>query len=546
MSSSISSTLNELTLNKLNKLYLRSGYMDKYGMDVWITTILCISFILLTSRQFLFNKLDVVKNDWPNFKCNPLFMPFAGFINKPANQTNLEYTAANFSECITGILQFIAEIAFQPFLLIMTILNKAIQAIVDSVNAIRDLLDNLRSQYSGIIDQIYAAMSNLVVAFINTMAKLKDTMEKANGLLTSMLYTLLGSYMAVQSLFLSMIDLMVLILIIIATMTIVLIYVAVAFFFIPIFGPAMSVPWVVTVIITIVVMIAIMIPVIWFMMMMLRVLNLSSPPPPKIPGCFAGDNFIPLFKTGARKIKDLQIGDKLQNGGTITAIMQFTSAKQNIYDLHGVRVTGEHRVYHNELGWLKVKEHPDSQYMPLFNEPYVYCLNTDNKTFVIAEDIFSDWDDIDTDVIKTLQKNCAEVGYLPESFTYADIHTYLETGFHPNTTVTLSNGFLIPISEVEINDTLENGAKVLGIIRLQGQDIKQYKHVFGKAGFLRGSKNIHVDDTNLGIINCMDIDSEHAHSTPVLYHLLTDSKFFIANNIRVHDYNYGIDAYLNM
>ena len=46
MSSSISSTLNELTLNKLNKLYLRSGYMDKYGMDVWITTILCISFIL--------------------------------------------------------------------------------------------------------------------------------------------------------------------------------------------------------------------------------------------------------------------------------------------------------------------------------------------------------------------------------------------------------------------------------------------------------------------------------------------------------------------
>ena len=533
------------TLNILNKLYLRSSYMDKYGMDVWISIILCIAFILLTCRQFLLNKFDAVKADWPNFKCNPLFMPFAGFINKPANQTNLEYTVSNFSGCITSILEFIAEMAFQPFKIIMIMINETIQAMVDSVNAMRALIDRLRSEYSGIIDQIYAAVSNLVVSFINFTVKIKDTMEKANGLLTSMLYTLLGAYLAVESLFLSMIDLMVLILIIIAVLIVVIIWVAAAFMYIPIVGPALSSPWIVTAIITVIVMIAILIPVVWFMMMMLRVLNLSSPPPPKVPGCFASDTLIPLFETGARKIKDLQIGDKLKNGGTITATMQFAAAKQNIYDLHGVQVTGEHRIYHTELGWIKVKEHPESQYMPQFNEPYVYCLNTDNKTFVIAADLFSDWDDIDTNVLKSLQKNCAEVGYLPESFTYADIHTHLESGFYPNTIVPLNNGFYIPINEVEVNDVLENDTKVLGIIKLQGQDIEHYKHAFGNT-FLRGSKNIHVNDTNLGIINCMELDSEHAHSTPILYHLLTDSKFFTANNIRVHDYNYGIDAYLDL
>jgi hypothetical protein len=34
-------------------------------------------------------------------------------------------------------------------------------------------------------------------------------------------------------------------------------------------------------------------------------------------------------------------------------------------------------------------------------------------------------------------------------------------------------------------------------------------------------------------------------TVPILYHLLTDTKFFIANNIKVNDYNYGIDVYLN-
>ena len=542
---------NNSTLNKINELYLKSGYMDKYGKDVWITVILSITFTILICYQYLINTLEVVRNDWPNFRCNPLFMPFAGFINKPSDQSNLEYTVLNFSECITSILQFIAENAFKPFQLIMIILNESVNAMVDSYNKLRGLLDKLRSNYASLFDQIYAAISNVVISFINFMVKMKDTMLKVNGLLTTSLFTLFGSFMAMESLFLSMINLMVLILIIIACIIVVFICLAVGFWPVPIVGSGLAVWPTVSAITTGVIMTAILIPVIWFMIMMMRVLNLSSPPAPGVPSCFAGSTIIPLFEKGAKPIKDIQLGDKLKNGGTVTAIMLFTSAKQNLYNLDGIMVTGEHRVFHPKLNWIKVKDHPDSRYMPEFNEPYVYCLNTDNKVFVISDILFSDWDDIDIKVVGDLQKNCVEPGFLPESFTYDDIHTYLETGLHPNTTVSLDNGFLIPISEIEINDILEDNTKVLGIIKVQGKDIKHYKHSFKKGGFIRGSKNIHIDDDSLGIINCMQnensihIESIETPSTPVLYHLLTDSKFFIANNIRINDYNYGIDAYLN-
>ncbi len=535
----------EKTLNKINELYLMTGYMDKYGKDVWITVILSIVFIILICYQYLINTLEAVRNDWPNFRCNPLFMPFAGFINKPSDQSNLEYTVLNFSECITSILQFIAENAFKPFQLIMIILNEAINAMVDSFNKLRGLIDKLRKQYGGLFDQIYSAITNLVVSFINFVAKMKDTMLKANSLLTTALFTLFGAYMAMESLFLSMINLMVIILIAIACVIVIFIYLAVGFWPVPFIGPGMAIGPTVTALLTGIIMIAILIPVVWFMIMMMRVLKLSSPPAPNVPSCFAGSTLIPLFEKGSKAIKDIQLGDKLKNGGTVTAIMRFTSLKQHLYKLNEVTVTGEHRVFHPKLNWIKVKDHPNSRYISGFNEPYVYCLNTDNKVFVIGDTVFSDWDDIDTKVVGDLQKNCVAHGFLPESFTYQDIHTYLETGLHPETTVTLNNGFLIPISEIEINDILEDNTRVLGIIKMQGKDIEHYKHYFNKDAYICGSKNIHIDDISLGIINCMRSKSIQIDTTPVLYHLLTDRKFFIANNIRINDYNYGIDAYLN-
>ena len=401
---------------------------------------------------------------------------------------------------------------------------------------------------------------------------MKDTMAKAFGVLVNALFILFGSFMAMTSLFLALIDLMTLILIIIVCIVVLWIYITVGLWPItpiPIVGqpviPA-AMGWTYLSITGICIVIAILIPIIIFEIFMMRVLKLSSPPPPKAPGCFAGDTIIPLFQSGEKKILDIKIGDKLKNGGVVTATIQFAAADQNIYKLNDVFVTGEHRVFHPLLKWIKVKDHPASVYIPTFNEPYVYCLNTTDKVFVIDETLFSDWDDVDADVINSLQENCVANGFLPDGFIYEDIHTYLDSGFQSMTKVKLLNGLYVPICDVKVNDILEEGAnamganamganamgtnamgtKVLGVIKIAGDNIKQYKHKFGNDSFFCGSKNIHVADVNLGIINCMQSECVDVQSESVLYHLLTDTKFFIANNIKVNDYNYGIDAYLKL
>lgn len=552
----------------VKELYSATDYMSKYGTDVWITAIVCTTVLYLTTHQYIVNILEVIRADWPNLKCEPLLLPFAGFINKPVGVSNFLFTSENFNTCVYEILKHITDIAVSPLQMVLKIVNQIVADIVSAVNALRGLFDSLRCLFTDVFGRFYAIIANLTVEFMAIIIKIKDLMAKSAGILVNTLFILFGSFMALQSLFLAILDFITIILIAIVCVIVIWIYIAVFTWPltpIPIVGQPLipvAMGFTYTSIIGVCILIILLILVVIFMVFMMRVLDLSSPPPPKVPGCFAGDTVIPLFQGGGKKIQDIDIGDQLQNGGVVTATIKFAAAGQNIYTLNGVFVTGEHRVFHPLLKWIKVKDHPDSVYKPDFNEPYVYCLNTTDKVFIIDDTLFSDWDDIDETVLESLQKNCVAYGFLPDGFNYKDIHTHLDSGFHSTTKVKLQNGLSVPICEIKVNDVLDDGANVMGanvmgtnvmgtnvmgIIKIAGHDITQYKHTFINNSVICGTKNIHTDDVNLGIINCMNSENVHSEtiqSETILYHLLTDKKYFIANNIKVNDYNYGIDAYL--
>ena len=503
-------------VNKIKKLYSTFGYMDKHGADVWISVIICIAFSLVISYYYYTNVLEVVRSDWHNQRCNPLFIPFAGLIQKPHDQTKLEYTADNFNGCIKSLLKNIVEVAVEPFALTIRILNDACKKLVESFDLLRGLYKSLRNQYGAIFKQIYAGLTNLIISFINFVIKMKDIFGKMHGILVSILYSMVGSYLTMQSLFTSIIAFIVLILIIIAGIIIALIILYLILYGIPFVGAAVATPVVIKSVIIILIMICILIPILWFKFELMRAMRLSTPPTPGVPGCFHGDTNIDLVHTEnmndndneddnnnnyIKKMKDINIGDILKYGGKVTAFIKLSAKDQNIYKLNNVIVTGEHRVFYpSNSKWIKVKEHPDSIYMPDFNEPFVYCLNTSEKCFKINETIYSDWDDIDYDVFNNLKKNCSS---LPENFTYSDIHTHLDTGFTHDMSIKLNTGETIQICDIKVNDILDAGDKVLGVFKIASHDINVYKYYLKNGDYIIGTKNIHIHDNNLGIINCM-------------------------------------------
>jgi hypothetical protein len=202
-----------------------------------------------------------------------------------------------------------------------------------------------------------------------------------------------------------------------------------------------------------------------------------------------------------------------------------------------------------------VKDHPDRRPLPNYSEPFVYCLGTDTKTFTIdnsfgEKQVFSDWDDIDDKVMESLEKKCTN---LPNNFNITDIHTYLDNGVVGSSFVDLKNGKKVPIKAVRVNDILNNGEIVLGIIKIDAKQLKTfYEYEYnGRSvvGFNVSLANEEIGPNEIGPnkigpnVN-VNINEIHLSGEKYLYQLLTNTGKFTINGIEIRDYNYGIDKYI--
>ena len=109
----------ETIFTKVNNLYNKKGFLEKYGTDVWISVIIFLIFFIATSYYHVFNNIQPIITDWDNQKCNPSVIPFAGLINKPQGMSAFEFTGNNFTGCIQTILKTVAGDAFKPVYYIM-------------------------------------------------------------------------------------------------------------------------------------------------------------------------------------------------------------------------------------------------------------------------------------------------------------------------------------------------------------------------------------------------------------------------------------------
>ena len=82
--------------NKMNSYYKNLTYYSKYDFDIWSTVIIFLIVLYIVIYYFIKNNLQMIKNDWDKYKCNPFYMPFASVINSK----NSEFTNDNYKQCL--------------------------------------------------------------------------------------------------------------------------------------------------------------------------------------------------------------------------------------------------------------------------------------------------------------------------------------------------------------------------------------------------------------------------------------------------------------
>ena len=221
--------------------------------------------------------------------------------------------------------------------------------------------------------------------------------------------------------------------------------------------------------------------------------------------------------------------------------MKMSSLGQSVYELDGLLVTGLHRVYH-DTQWITVAEHPESSQFYNYNESVVYCLNTNTKVIKINSFTFVDWDDLDNSEINQINNKCP---FLPERLCNKNIHKYLDNGLDGNSLIELKIGIPSKIKDIEVNDILKFGERVLGIIKIDSKDIVSINEYKIEDTIIRCSTNIQMQHNVLGIINTSNLQGKSISVDNYLYQLVTDKGFFYIGNIKIYDYNIGLEKYLD-
>lgn len=159
--------------------------------DITLTIFIFIVFIIL----YVFNVLSIgikkVSDDWPNYRCNPTVMPFASIFGHDP--------ISNFTYCIQNMQTSYMGYLMQPLHYNFNVLGNLGANLTNDINNVRAFINNLRNFITDIIQKIFGVFLNILIEFQRLTINIKDLFGKLIGIMGTLMFTLSGSIMTMQS-----------------------------------------------------------------------------------------------------------------------------------------------------------------------------------------------------------------------------------------------------------------------------------------------------------------------------------------------------------
>jgi len=287
----------------------------------WINFIyINLAFAIYIAGIFYLNSVQEIKKNWPQYRCNPFYMPLSDNIEK------------DFTYCVQNIQSNFMGYLLQPITYISASLTGVSSSFMNEINMVRAMFNKIRTFVSSIIQSVFGVFLNLVIEFQKITIGIKDIMGKTIGVMVTLMYVIDGSVKTMNS------------------------------------------TW-------------------------------NGPPGQLVRSlgkCFHPDTKLKLKNGNIVSIKDIGLGDILENGSVIESTMKIDNKKEKIplYVLKGrgvncenIYVTGSHLVYNvSNKQFIKVENHAEAEISNIESDLFS-CLITNDHKIKIGNEEFWDWED---------------------------------------------------------------------------------------------------------------------------------------------------------
>ena len=212
-------------IERLKYLYDDKSFSGRYGIDIIKVCVVIFIFMSAVTYFQIQNKLLEVKRDWPEYRCRPDIMPFAGWINAPDGESPLEYTKQNFMECGVNTTKGVFDRQMSMVYVIFNVVVGIFKNILEVIEKFRILFNRMRDALKNIFLTVFYRIQNIIIPVQNMLIKMVDFFQKIKGILATFLLTFVGALWSFYSLIGSIYELVIIILIIMMIVIIVLWYI---------------------------------------------------------------------------------------------------------------------------------------------------------------------------------------------------------------------------------------------------------------------------------------------------------------------------------
>jgi len=255
--------------------------------------------------------------------------------------------------------------------------------------------------------------------------------------------------------------------------------------------------------------------------------------------CFDENTSIKTIDNKNILIKDIQIGDILEDTSEVLGVIKSKYTNQNIYLYKNIVVTGDHFVYENEKH-KTVSECKEATLIKEYHKEYLYCLITSTQKIVINDIVFSDYFDIDNlKIQRYIQKN---IVCKLNNFNQLSLFNYKNElplwCFEKSTLVTMKDGTEKEIKDIAIGEDTYYG-KVYGtqMIKVNKSNIYKIDDIITTGDQIIYSNDIWFRVKDVMESETIDIDDN------IFYNLSIDTNKLLINNKTFTDFeqipNYG-------
>lgn len=279
-----------------------------------------MGFTLYTVATYYLSSIKEIKDNWPLYRCNPMYMPLS------------ENMSQDFTYCVQNITSSFMGYLLQPLTFITSTLSTLGGDFSNQINSIRGMFDKIRNFVSSIFQSIFGVFMNIIIEFQKIIIGMKDLIGKTIGILVTLMYVMDGSLKTMNSAWK---------------------------------GPSGQ---------------------------LVKALG----------KCFYPETKIKLKNGNIVSIKDINLGDVLENGSIVYSTMKIDN-KNNTEDLYCIKgkgvngldiyVTGSHLVFDDfKRNFVKVSEYYKAIKTNVKTDWFSCLITSDNK-IKIGSELFWDWED---------------------------------------------------------------------------------------------------------------------------------------------------------